>query len=171
MGKTILGKFREIGTTNKFAVEFGCHVDHDQSTCKPLEKKGWTVQYYGIELGGDLIRVFITAENINDVFKKYKVPKKLDFLSIDIDGMDYWVWKALEWEPRVVCIEYNQKRLKGVQPYFAYNVWNKMEDSYYGSSKKELIKLAKEKGYELYQSDKDNLFFIKDENSTAGKIS
>jgi hypothetical protein len=143
----------------KTAVEFGCHSDHKISVCKPLEKKGWKVWYFGLEGGKDIIKCFITAENINQVFKENKVPKKLDLLSIDIDGMDYWVWKALEWKPKEVIIEYNPKRLKGVQPYFAHNYWNGIENDYYGASKEELIKLGKEKGYIFYKENQDNLFF------------
>ena len=148
----------------KTAVEFGCHPDHKLSTCKPLEKKGWKVIYMGLEGGKDIIQCFITAENINELFKKHKIPKNLDLLSIDIDGMDYWVWKALNWKPKKVIIEYNPKREKGVQPYYAHNHWNMKEDSYYGASKEELIKLGKEKGYKLEDFDEDKLFFY--ENST-----
>lgn len=143
----------------KTAVEFGCHPDHRISICKPLEKKGWKVWYFGIEGGEGIIQKFITAENINEIFKENKIPKNLDLLSIDIDGMDYWVWKALEWKPKKVIIEYNPKREKGVQPYFAYNHWNMKEDSYYGASKEELIKLGKEKGYKLESFNSENLFF------------
>ena len=145
----------------KTAVEFGCHPDHRLSTCKPLEKKGWKVIYLGLEGGEDIHQCFITAENINELFEKYKVPKKLDLVSIDIDGMDYWVWKALKWEPKEVIIEYNTKRLKGVQPYYAHNHWNMREDAYYGASKEELIKLGKEKGYKLKDFNNENLFFEK----------
>ena len=110
------------------------------------------------------------VENVNEVFKKYKVPKYLDFLSIDIDGMDYWVWKALKWKPKVVCIEYNKRRPSGVQPYFAFNKWNMIEDDYHGASREELIKLGKEKGYKLYDFNEDNLFFKLYENSAKKTI-
>jgi|WetSurMetagenome_2_1015567.scaffolds.fasta_scaffold204092_3 hypothetical protein len=150
----------------KTAVEFGCHSDHKISVCKPLEKKGWKVWYFGLEGGKDIIQCFITAENINYIFKENNVPKDLDLLSIDIDGMDYWVWKALEWKPKEVIIEYNARRLKGVQPYFAHNHWNLQEDDYYGASKEELIKLGKEKGYEFYGQNEDNLFFKLYANNT-----
>lgn len=144
----------------KTAVEFGCHEDHRISVCKPLEKKGWKVWYFGLEGGKDIIKCFITAENINEIFEQNKVPKNLDFLSIDIDGMDYWVWKALKWKAKKVCIEYNPKRLKGVQPYYAHNHWNMKEDNYYGASKEELVKLGKEKGYKLIEDTGENLIFI-----------
>ena len=58
---------------------------------------------------GDLVRqAFVDAENVNSLFAQYGVPKQFDLLSIDIDGNDYWVWKAIEdFTPRVVVIEYN----------------------------------------------------------------
>ena len=162
--------FKEIGTTNKFAVEFGCHADHKLTVCKHLEKDGWTTRYFGIEhaphIKSDIIRKFITAHNINDVFKKHGVPQEFDLISIDIDGMDYWVWKALKYKPRAVIIEYNKLRKKGVQPYFAYNKWNMIEDDYYGACKEELIKLGEEKGYEFYGQNEDNLFFKLYANNT-----
>jgi hypothetical protein len=142
----------------KTAVEFGCHEDHKSSVCKPLEKKGWDVKYFGVEGGKDIIQKFITAENINETFEENGI-KELDLLSIDIDGMDYWVWKALKIKPKIVIIEYNPQREKGVQPYFAQNRWNLQEDSYYGASKEELIKLGKEKGYKLKEYNEDNLIF------------
>ena len=46
-------------------------------------------------------------ENINDLFKKHKVPVDVDLVVIDVDGQDYWIWKALEAKPRVVEIEFN----------------------------------------------------------------
>ena len=160
--KTLIASiFKKTGTTNKFAVEFGCHRQNKSSVCHHLIDEGWKVQSYGIEKGKGIIQCFITAENVNEIFDKNGVPDKPDLMSIDIDGMDYWVWKAMKVRPRVVIIEYNRRREKGVQPYFAFNLWNKMEDSYYGASKNELIKLGKEKGYKLKDFNSENLFFVK----------
>ena len=39
---------------------------------------------------------------------KGKVPKDLDFLSIDVDGCDLHIFHSLQkYKPRVVCIEFN----------------------------------------------------------------
>src|SRR5207237_624454 len=46
-------------------------------------------KFNGPHVSYKLVRV--TAENVNDV-----VPRDAGLLSIDIDGNDYWVWKALE---------------------------------------------------------------------------
>jgi hypothetical protein len=45
---------------------------------------------------------------VGSIFEKARVPKELGILSIDIDGNDYWVWRALDaYRPAVVVIEYN----------------------------------------------------------------
>ena len=41
------------------------------------------------------INEFITKDNINNVIKKFNIPKKIGLLSLDIDGVDYWVLKKL----------------------------------------------------------------------------
>lgn len=165
--KIIEDIFKEIGTTNKFAVEFGCHPNHQFSNGKALEEKGWTVHFYGVEGGEDIKQEFFTAENINEIFDKYEVPQSPDLMSIDVDGMDYYLWKALKRKPRVVIIEYNIRRPKGIQPYFSLNVWNRLNDNYFGACKEEMIKLGKEKGYELVGENEANLFFKLYEKSTG----
>lgn len=153
----------KIGTTNKFAVEFGCHLNHRFSNTQYLKEDGWDVQQYGIE-GAPLINEFFNAENVNDIFDRHKTPDEPDFMSIDIDGMDYYVWKAMDRvKPRVVCIEYNIARPEGVQEYKADNVWVGYNDSNFGSCRDEMVRLGKEKGYTLVEENLANLFFVKNE--------
>ncbi|MEZ4355347.1 MAG: hypothetical protein R3F16_17025 [Myxococcota bacterium] len=53
-------------------------------------------------------REHVDAENIEALLARYDVPLDFDLLSIDIDGNDYWVWRALETHrPSVVLVEYN----------------------------------------------------------------
>ena len=52
----------------------------------------------------------ITAENIISLFEKYKVPLAPDYVSIDIDSMDLWVFRSVvssKYRPRVITVEYN----------------------------------------------------------------
>jgi hypothetical protein len=50
----------------------------------------------------------IDRENINDVIKNFKVPKEVGLLSLDIDGIDYWVWEKLKKiEPVIFICEFN----------------------------------------------------------------
>jgi hypothetical protein len=120
---------------------------------------------WGCEYDPDIKEEFITAENINHLFRKYDVPKNFDLLSIDIDGNDLWVWKAIEddWAPRVVVIEFNGCIPCGVSKTIEYNPKHTFQkNDYYGASFEALKKLGKEKGYVLiYQLRDTNMFFVR----------
>ncbi len=50
----------------------------------------------------------IQKENINKIFKNFKLPKEIGLLSLDIDGIDYWVWKELNIiKPVLFVCEFN----------------------------------------------------------------
>jgi hypothetical protein len=112
-----------------------------------------------------LLNTFITAENISQLFSHLKVPFELDFLSIDIDGNDYWVWKALDkWKPRVLVMEYNGHfpgDYEWVMPYNSSHCWD--GTSYFGASLKALEIIGREKGYQLVYCNLagSNAFFIR----------
>jgi len=49
----------------------------------------------------------LTAENVNAILLDHGYAGEIDLLCIDIDGIDYWIWKAIECvRPRVVLLEY-----------------------------------------------------------------
>lgn len=162
--------FAMIGTTGRYFVEFGAE-DGMQSNARYLaKKKGWTGLWMD---GGDwppengVKKEFITAENIESLFVKYGVPGEFDLLSIDIDGNDYWVWKAItSYRPRAVVIEYNAHippwESKSI-PYDPRFRWDKSD--YYGASLLALKKLGEKKGYTLIGTDKNgvNAFFVLNE--------
>lgn len=51
---------------------------------------------------------FITAENIGNLITQAGFGGPIGLLHVDIDGNDYWVWRALEVvQPAVAIIEYN----------------------------------------------------------------
>lgn len=113
--------FRRIGVTNCVYVEFGAAdgIWHS-NTAYFRDQLGWK----GVGWEGDARKVkqlgdkaaqynihheWITSKNINQLFEKYLPGQdSIDLLSIDIDGDDYYVWKALTvCDPRVVIIETN----------------------------------------------------------------
>jgi len=162
--------FAKIGSTNRFFVEFGVEDGVECNTRYLSKHHSWR----GLLMDGsneneslNLHKEFITAENIESLFEKYDVPNKFDLLSIDIDGNDYWVWKAIiHWQPRVVVIEYNAciPALPSVtMPYKSDFMWDKTD--YYGVSLGALEKLGKEKGYTLIGTDRNgvNAFFVLNE--------
>jgi hypothetical protein len=107
--------FRNIGTTNKFCVEFGhSRTDYEGSNTGVLRTyEGWN----GLLMDGsnenpsiNLRREFITTQNILELFEKYQVPLDTDFVSIDVDSCDLWLFQTIiqsKWRPRVVSVEYN----------------------------------------------------------------
>lgn len=160
--------FTVIGTTNKYYVEFGAEDGTECNTRYLREHSGWS----GLLMDGGyenpaigLRREFITAENIESTFAKYRVPKHFDLLSIDIDGNDYWVWNAItHYDPRVVVIEYNACLPYAPARTIPYNTafqWDKTD--YYGASLSAFVSLGIRKGYTLIATDSRgvNAFFIK----------
>lgn len=84
------------------------------------------------------------------------IPQYFDFLSIDIDGMDYFIWQSLlEYRPKLVCIEFNPtvpSHVSFIQPRdFGINQ---------GSSARAIKQLAEEKDYTLVAATHTNLFFV-----------
>ena len=114
--------FHRIGTINKYYVEFGVEDGLQCNTGYLAAFKDWSglmiesnikmykklVNNYSHLPKIKIAHHYITKDNINTVFREMNVPNEFDLLSIDIDGNDYWVWKALQdYKPRVVIIEYN----------------------------------------------------------------
>ena len=116
--------FNRIGVTSRFFLEFGAG-DGIENCTTYLLLKGWSGGwidgsadcFQGIQRNlrayldaGKLkaLYSFITAENIEDLFRRIEVPDEFDLLSIDIDRNDFWIWNAIRsYRPRVVAVEYN----------------------------------------------------------------
>lgn len=175
--------FRRIGTKNKFFVEFGVGDGLENNTAYLL-LKNWTgywidgnkesvnriKQRFSLAINKKILLIdyaFVTAESIEALFKKVNVPEEFDLLSIDINGNDYWVWKAIEnYRPRVVIIEYNAIFPPDVELVIKYNpkfVGN--ETCYFGASLKSLEILGSKKGYKLVGCDFRgvNAFFVRED--------
>jgi len=158
--------FNKIKTTNKFCIEFGIHSD--QGNTIYLKKKKWKCLWMDGNGDGKLIKKeFITAENIESIFKKYNAPREPDLLSIDIDSNDYWIWKAIKnYKPRVVVIEYNSSIPPTESKAIKYDTNFKFDKTdYYGGSLLAMQKLGKEKDYTLIACNRIgvNAFFIRND--------
>lgn len=115
------------------------------------------------------VAAFITAENINQVIEENDFNGEIGLLSIDIDGNDYWVWKAINIiKPVIVIIEYNSvfgSENPWTVPYKAS--FNRTEahytNLYYGSSLTALCNLSEEKGYTFIgcNSNGNNAYFVR----------
>ncbi|MFH1644685.1 MAG: hypothetical protein ABIA74_05955 [bacterium] len=182
----LLFLFSIIGTTNKICVDIAFASPYGSNTANLICNFGW----WGFFVCGSqqealdskkffsshpdsiiyppkIIHKWVTVENVNDLLLENGISGEVDFLSLDMDGVDYWIWKNLtNISPRVVVVE-------------ALNVWGvdkavtvpyspdfdrfKIHPDYMGASIKAFVKLAEEKGYVLVASNKYgfNLFFVK----------
>jgi hypothetical protein len=162
--------FECIGTTNRYFVEFGAKDGLELSNTAHLRlDRGWSglLMEACAPVVEGVVQEFVTAENINQLFVRHEVPASFDLLSIDIDGNDYWVWKALDrFRPRVVVMEYNiyfHLDDPRTVPYDPQREWD--ETGYHGASLAALRKLGLSKGYSLLHTDSwmPNAFFVSSE--------
>lgn len=172
--------FNEIGITSHTFLEFGFAVP-ECNTWRLMKEEGFKGQYIdaskgicdkataviraeGLE-GIKVTNAAITAENIEKLTAR--LPQEIDILSMDIDGNDYWVWKALERiSPRVVVIEYNASIDAGLSKTIPYDPeWTWHGGDYYGASLEALTKLGQEKGYRLIGCGPGgvNAFFLRND--------
>ena len=106
-----------------------------------------------VELDGDN-----TLENI---LSDTSLPEDFDFLSIDVDGVDYYIFEGLKrYKPKVVCIEFNPS-IPNVVDFVQDRSFNIKQ----GASAKALVRLAKERGYDLAHTTSCNLIFTRDDLS------
>lgn len=173
--------FSRIGPTNRHFVEFGIE-DGVEGNCVFLAQVlGWS----GLFIEGSdrhfpalearyrpypnvlALHTMVTPENIEATLRRGEVPQEFDLLSIDIDGNDYWIWKAIEhYSPRVVIIEYNsslEPNSKLVQPYSSQP--SSGFSTNFGASSAALRSLAEEKGYFIVHAELCgvNLFAVRND--------
>jgi len=87
------------------------------------------------------------------------VPKGFDFLSIDVDGPDYWllddVLKNGQYTPKLICIEFNPS-----MPDDLIYIQECSDSIRHGSSLSALFQLALENNYTLVETTLYNAFFL-----------
>ena len=184
----ILYIFKHIGIKTKKFVEIGVENGTECNTTNLLKNFNWK----GIQIEGSkklyndakiqlkkilekkknnlkLLNIFVTKKNINQILKK-NCGKEIDLLSVDVDGNDFWIWKAINCvKPRLVIIEYNSFFGSNISATIKYNSkfsWDHRNNkSYYGASLKALEKLGKQKKYILVGVDKNgvNAFFVRND--------
>lgn len=169
-----------IGTTNKFFVEFGFAdiIEPYDNTVFLKNNEGWNglwmdIEPYSIEyyknniyypkkLKQEDVKIHkITAENINILLEYYNTPEEPDLMIIDIDFNDFWVWRSMNFKPRFFMIEYNLFINPKESLVVEYDPDFKVDGSkYFGASFEAMLKLGKEKDYELIGCERANMFFV-----------
>jgi hypothetical protein len=166
--------FTFVGTTNKTAIELSVGNPSGANTTNLIVNWSWTAGLiegspYQAELARrwfarnprtadpcppTVIEAWVTAENVNELFHASGLIGEIDLLSLDVDGIDLWLWHALEVvQPRVVVAEFSH--LWG--PNAAVTVPNDagftsdrtVDRSYCGASLEAFVRVAAKKGYRL----------------------
>jgi hypothetical protein len=127
-------------------------------------------------IGPTFVQEWVTVENVNDLLTRHGFDSELDLLSIDIDGNDYWVLKAIQVRPRVIVCEYNKSIPAGEALTIPYDPqfivapgppgkpWWRDGDQFYGASLDAIVALLKSRGYRLVGANRQNTnaFFLRD---------
>jgi hypothetical protein len=156
---------KRLHIENGFFVEFGASDGIYLSNTRFLWERGWS----GVMIEADKQRFQQMLQNYRDVKNiiflnefvtwhdddprghtldalkdTYFPSQEIDFLSIDIDGGDYYVLKGLKTRPKVICIENNlywhPLLTKEIPEHIALQNLQQPLDC--------LVKLARQKGYE-----------------------
>lgn len=179
--------FALIGTTNKKAVEICAGNGIECNTANLIINHGWKALLFdgdkrNVEIGREFytrnrdtflappqfIHAWIDRENINRLIEQNGFTGEIDLLSLDLDGIDYWVWEQLTCiRPRVVVVEYNEPlgfdRL--VVAYDAQFDRIKKDMRYWGATLAAYCALAEKKGYRLIGCNRQylNAFFVRND--------
>jgi hypothetical protein len=176
----LLALFKRIGTTDRRCVEIGCGLNGGNSGFL-VGECGWSglmvdadrhkiesikIRYAGHAVIANKHRV--TRENINTIVEMHGFAGQLDFLSLDIDGNDYWVWEALTaCSPRVVALEFNwlfgPERSVSIPYDPEFRLDRVATRAYRGASLSALTHLAQRKGYRLVASERVNAFYMRND--------
>jgi hypothetical protein len=123
--------------------------------------------YWQRELTADT--AFVTAENVDALFQRHGVVGDIGLLHIDIDGNDYWIWRAIQSvRPVIVIVEYNAvlgSKHAVTVPYDPGFVRTRAHHSnlFYGASLAALRDLGAEKGYAFLGCNRagNNAYFVR----------
>lgn len=175
---------------NNFYVDIGASTGgnhaYGSSTTTPLHNKGWS----GVSFEPDLskferllknqkdniikINSFVKPHNVIAQLKGANVPRVFDFLSIDIDGYDFFVLDSLlkKFRPSLICCEINEK----VPPPIKFSVlfhkdyaWD--AGDFYGFSISMLEDLCKTHDYDVVDLCYNNAFLVPSELNAFDKRS
>jgi hypothetical protein len=181
--------FSLLGTTNKKVIEIGSGDCIECNSANLIINHGWQGLLFdskenSINTGKKiysflkttrnnppkLISTWITSDNINQLITSNNFEGEIDLLSIDIDGNDYWIWKAIQCvNPRVIILEYNTYWMADESVTVPYNPQFKAQiinGAYYcGASLAAFVSLGKELGYRLVGSNtrQFNAFFVRND--------
>lgn len=170
--------FRRLGVVRGWFVELGGRDGVDLSNTRSLYVAGWDGVLiegdpaFEAQLNSNSPRTwnkigFVSRDQgckLDDYLDKTPIPADFDLLSLDVDGLDYWIWKDLTRGPKLVVVEYNPKFTYDQSMTVAPEPFSFRGTDYYGASARALTDLAAEKDYSCIGATHGlNLFFVRND--------
>ena len=177
---------REVAPAETTFVEIGTGDYRESNTRFLLQNDNWRgvvidggEDHVKFVLGSGLawrydvepVSAFVTRENVNDLISAAGLEGRIGLLSVDVDGIDYWLWNAIDVvDPAIVVSEYNA--LLGPEatitvPYDPAFVNSAAHYSqlYFGASLGALVHLGTQRGYRFVgcASNGANAFFVRED--------
>lgn len=157
-----------IGIEKGVVTDVGSGDGWNMSNARALIEKGWEAHLYDGDAKGnpDVNEIWITRETAADIHP-------CDFLSLDIDGNDWWIMKTLlerdDFSPSLIVCEINPRfgrhEAKTI-PYDPEHTWQ--EDQWYGCSLAAYEVLMYDHRYTLIYLHKSlNAFFLRNDHAEA----
>lgn len=162
--------------STKYFIDIGASNSTDYSQTEMLLENGWSgimcecnpEKYVPLkdrlrDKKVNIISEKITVENVLSILKQNNVPNNF-YLSLDIDGYDYFVLEKIlsEYEPSLIISEINEKIPAGIKFSVLYdeNYW--WDGShFYGYSISMLEDLLQKYSYKIQELDYNNVVLIK----------
>jgi hypothetical protein len=187
----LLFLFAVLGATEKLSVEICAGNGIECNSANLILNHGW----HGLLVDGDpalveqgqafyrqspqtyvyppkFVCAWVKRSTVNDLVSTNGFRGEIDLLSLDLDGIDYWIWEALTAvTPRVVVLEYQDilgPDRNWTVPYAddfsakSYPMTDGMPN-FAGASLGAFVKLGRRKGYRLVGTNRYgyNAFFIR----------
>jgi hypothetical protein len=170
----------ELAISSRYCVDIGASDGLTMSNSYALFKAGWSglaVEFRGVQFASlsrvlrdcanvTLARSCVSPYNVASLLDSAGAPRNFGFLTIDIDGYDYFVLEALlkRFRPSLICTEVNlhfPPPIKFTLLYDPAHDWN--GGSFYGQSICQLHKLCINAEYSIVELHYNNAFIVPNE--------
>jgi hypothetical protein len=177
----------KIQPKEHFYIDIGAGDGESMSNSFPLVNAGW--KGLAVEGGGmpfaklahryaefprvHLAREWVTPDSVLNLLAGYGTPKEFGFLSLDIDGYDYFVLDKIlsAYRPSLICTEINERIPPPLQFTVKYSPDLEWQGGpFYSQSISILEELAKKYKYSLVKLEYNNAFLIPSEISPLPAI-
>jgi hypothetical protein len=183
--------FAAIGFTNRLCVDLGSALPEGSNTANLIFNWG----FGGLLVDGDpthvgaanrlfrehpdtwlsppkVVHAWITRENVNELIESQGLNGEIDLLSIDLDGVDWWICREIRCvRPRAIVVEIQDiwGTVEAVTVPYSPDFRHDVDYDYCGASLMAWVKMLGERGYRLVATNRlgFNAFFVRQDLMTA----